>query len=174
MAAKKKLSAGVFILAGIALGIFVKLFVLDILIVSGTSMESTLEDGNLLAVNKLAYGFVKPFGGELLCGWAAPKQGDVIIYLYENKIVVKRCAAVAGDDLAFFSDGQYSLTIRGPDLPESVSIPLTEHQYQRIKYSPSVPEGMVLAVGDNYQNSIDSRDYGFVPVKNVLGKGLCQ
>jgi signal peptidase I len=163
---KKTPSVLIFALAGIALGVLIKLFVLDILTVSGVSMEPALEEGKVLAVNKLAYGMVKPFGGELLCQWSAPRRNDVIIYLYDNKIVVKRCVAVAGDELAFFSGQGYSVAIG------TVMIPLTEHQYQRLKYSPAVPEGMVLAVGDNYRDSIDSRDYGFVPVRNVLGKGL--
>ena len=38
--------------------------------------------------------------------------------------------------------------------------------------SAVVPEGYVLAIGDNYSQSIDSRTYGFVPVKNILGKVL--
>ena len=51
-------------------------------------------------------------------------------------------------------------------------IPLTEYQYQRIKYDSFVPENTILAVGDNYEKSVDSRDYGFVPTKNILGKVL--
>ena len=49
-------------------------------------------------------------------------------------------------------------------------ISLSESQYQRIKYSSYVPEGMILAIGDNYSESIDSRDYGFVSTKNILAK----
>ena len=53
-------------------------------------------------------------------------------------------------------------------------IPLTESQYMRLKDAAQVPEGYILAVGDNYEVSVDSRDYGFVSVKNVLGKVLCK
>ena len=49
-------------------------------------------------------------------------------------------------------------------------IPLTEAQYQKRKHNGQVPQGMILAVGDNYPDSVDSRDYGFVPVENVLGR----
>jgi signal peptidase I len=155
-----------FALIGILCGIILKLFVLDIVVISGTSMENSLKAGDFLLVNKLVYGVVKPFGDELLCQWSTPKRNDVIIYLYNSKIVVKRCVAVAGDTLDFFSDSQYSFTANGSQ------IPLTEHQYQRIKHSAAVPDGTVLAVGDNYHDSIDSRDYGFVPVKNIMGKGV--
>jgi signal peptidase I len=156
-----------FAFIGILCGIIIKLCVLDILVISGTSMESSLAQGSYLFVNKLAYGVVKPFGSELLCQWATPKRNDVILYLYNDRIVVKRCVGVAGDTLDFFSGSQYSFIVNGSE------IPLTEHQYQRIKHSAAVPEGMVLAVGDNYNDSIDSRDYGFIPVKNIMGRGVC-
>jgi signal peptidase I len=155
-----------FAFIGILCGIIIKLFVLDILVISGPSMESTLTQGDYLFVNKLSFGVVKPFAGELLCQWATPKRNDVIIYLYNDRVVVKRCVAVAGDTLDFFFGSQYSFSVNG------FEIPLTEHQYQRIKHSSRVPEGMVLAVGDNYSDSIDSRDYGFVPVRNIMGKGV--
>jgi signal peptidase I len=51
-------------------------------------------------------------------------------------------------------------------------IPLTEAQYQRIKYDSFVPEGTVLCVGDNYAESVDSRNYGFVKTNSILGKVL--
>ena len=44
----------------------------------------------------------------------------------------------------------------------------------RLKDAAQVPDGYILAVGDNYEVSVDSRDYGFVSVKNVLGKVLCK
>jgi signal peptidase I len=155
-----------YVFIGLLCGILLKLFAVDILIISGTSMEDSLAEGDFLFVNKLSFGLVNPFGDNLLCRWAEPKRDDVIIYVQNDKVVVKRCVAVAGDTLDFFSGSQYSFTVNN-----SV-IPLTEHQYQRIKHSATVPDGMVLAVGDNYHDSIDSRDYGFVPVRNIMGKGV--
>jgi signal peptidase I len=154
------------ILAGAALGVVIKLFVLDLLIVSGVSMEPALMEGNILGVNKLAYGLVRPFGDHLLCRWASPQQQDIIIYPYQQKVVVKRCVALGGDRLAFSAGPEYTVEVNG------AVVPLTEHQYQRLKHSAQVPQGMVFAVGDNYHDSIDSRDYGFVSVKNVLGRGV--
>ena len=94
------------------------------------------------------------------------KRNDIIIYLYDNKIVVKRCVAVAGDSLDYSADSQYILFTGGNE------IALTAEQYDCMKNSAVVPEGYVLAIGDNYSQSIDSRTYGFVPVKNILGKVL--
>ncbi len=51
-------------------------------------------------------------------------------------------------------------------------IPLTEAQYENLSLANRVPEGMILAVGDNPAASIDSRDYGFISVKNVLARAV--
>lgn len=95
-------------------------------------------------------------------------KNDVIIYLYNNKMVVKRCIATEFTPLEFYKDSEYSMKVNDK------IIPLTEQQYHRIKNSPVVPEGMILAVGDNYLESIDSRNYGFISVENIIGKVLCK
>lgn len=151
---------------GVLLGVLLKLFVVDFLTVSGTSMEPAVPDRSLVVVFKLAYGLVRPFGEELLVQWASPQEGDIVLYFYNNRAVIKRCIALGGDPLEFSVSSGYSLYVEGK------KIPLTEPQYQRIKHSAFVPEGMILAVGDNYTDSVDSRDYGFVPEKNILGKVL--
>ena len=50
--------------------------------------------------------------------------------------------------------------------------PLTDRQYQRIKFDTVVPENTVLAIGDNSGFSVDSRDYGFVPIDGILGRAV--
>ena len=153
---------------GLLAGLFLKLFVIDVLHVSGRSMENTIHDGSTLIVNKLAYGIVKPYSDSLLVQWSSPKEGDVIIYLYNNKIVVKRCAAVAGQSLEYSGDSIYNLELGDKN------IPLTKEQYLHLKDFSVVPEGYILAIGDNYAESVDSREYGFVSTRNVLGKVLCR
>lgn len=161
---KKILRLFVFVTVGIALGLGLKIFCFDLLFISGSSMEPDIKDGNKVWINKLAYGFIKPFGDELVCQWSKPKVGDVILYFYNNRAVIKRCVAVEGDWLDFSSGLGYSLVVNGKN------IPLTESQYQKLKHNQQVPLGMILALGDNYSESVDSRDYGFVAVKNVLGR----
>ena len=79
----------------------------------------------------------------------------------------------------------YELTSKSSDLEDAEveariatamekAIPLTEIQYANLKKSQKVPEGYILAVGDNYAQSFDSRNYGFVSVKNILGKIICR
>ncbi|WP_191014385.1 signal peptidase I [Treponema zioleckii] len=165
----KKYSAYILITCvGIFLGVILKLFVIDILHVSGKSMQPSIEDGEVILVNKLAYGLNKPYGEKSFFNWSEPKVGDVVIYLYDNKIVVKRCVATEGTLLEYSDNPLYTLKIGEKE------ISLTAEQYDNLKSSPKVPDGYILAVGDNYRESIDSRNYGFVSVRNILGKVLCK
>lgn len=156
----------------LAVGAVLKLFVVDILHVSGRSMMPSIADGERIVVNRLAYGVAAPFGDSLAFCWAEPRRGDVVIYLYNDKIVVKRCVAVGGDPLSaefcmeLPPDSQYTLRICGG----GCEVPLSEPQYLALRGVGSVPDGYILAVGDNYRESVDSRTYGFVATRSVLGR----
>ncbi|MBQ4378856.1 MAG: signal peptidase I [Treponema sp.] len=151
---------------GLLLGFFLKLFVFEILTVSGDSMFPAIQNGDRLFVSKLSYGIVKPYSDSLLCQWKKPGKGDVVIYLYDNKIVVKRCVATGGEKLEFYHSTGDNFTLKAGNQ----EIPLTTLQYLNLKNSETVPQGFILAVGDNYEVSVDSRTYGFVSEKNILGK----
>ena len=155
---------------GLLLGLFLKLFVFEILTVSGDSMFPSIKNGERLFISKLAYGIPQPYGDKLLLQWKKPEHDDVVIYLYNNRIVVKRCVASGGDKLECSCDNDYNYTLTAGD---SV-IPLTQIQYLNLKDSSVVQEGYILAIGDNYEVSVDSRTYGFVPERNILGKVLCR
>lgn len=161
-------SPGVFalLLAGLTAGIILKMFVIDIEHISGTSMEPSIHDGSTVFLNKTAYGIFNPFGDSLIMQWASPEKGDVVYYWINNRPVIKRCVATEHETLVFSCDSGYSMSVGG------VTIPLTEGQFQRLKYSAEVPEGTILAIGDNYESSVDSRDYGFVSVDSIMGKIL--
>jgi signal peptidase I len=165
--------------AGIALGLALKLFAADIRLVSGPSMEPAITEGERIFILKLAYGIALPFSSELLVLWAAPKKNDVVVYIYDNKTVVKRCAAVEGDAVKadiVFSQEDYGLR-RVPRYQINMNgqaYPLSEAQYHRFKDAGAVPAGMIFTVGDNLEESVDSRHYGFVSVRNMLGKVICK
>lgn len=166
---KSKFSLPVlFICIGLIIGLLIKLFAFEVLTVSGRSMIPALQDGDKIFINRLQFGLAEPFGSKLLIQWAKPKQNDIVIFLYDNKIVVKRCVAIEGDKLEYSESSDYTLTANDKE------IPLTETQYENLKASSQVPEGYILAIGDNYEESVDSRTYGFVSVRNILGKVICR
>jgi signal peptidase I, bacterial type len=144
----------------------VKLCVLDILRVSGPSMFPSLEQGSILVEFKLAWGIPVPFSNRYLVRWGGPASGDVVIYPWQDRWVVKRCIATAGTPLVFSSETGYSVETGGR------TIPLSEEQYQKLKQADRVPEGMIFALGDNMAESRDSRDYGFVSLDSIRGKVL--
>ena len=97
------------------------------------------------------------------------KENDIIIYLYNNNIVVKRCVAVENTPLDYLTNSGYILIVNSDK-----KIPLTREQYYNMHNCSEVPSGYILAIGDNFENSFDSRNYGFIPVSNVLGKVICR
>ncbi len=127
-------------------------------------MYPTIQQGDHIIINKLAYGLCIPTGSRLFIQWSTPKPGDIVIYMYQNNIIVKRVAAVGNTPLEYSKDYGYNLTIG------ETSYHLTEEQYHMIRYSSIVPENTILAVGDNQDESIDSRNYGFIPTNNILGR----
>lgn len=168
------------ICVGLAIGFVLKLFVIDIHRVEGNSMYPSIKSGSYVIEYKLAYGLVKPFTSEFFVQWAEPKTGDVVFYVMNNHTVIKRCVASAMQELEFSYNSEYSLSVLDKDncnnnLKEKnviTKIPLTKEQFDNFSKVDAVPAKMILAIGDNHADSIDSRDYGFVSSANVLGKAL--
>ncbi len=142
----------------------VKLFALDIMRVSGPSMLPALEQGSFVVEFKLAWGIPVPFANRYIARWGVPEAGDVVIYPILGRYVIKRCVAGAGAPLEFSNEGGYS--VRAGDRV----IPLNEGQYRKLCGTARVPDGMIFALGDNMNESRDSRDYGFVSADSVRGK----
>ena len=155
--------AGIFFSVVFA-ALLVKLCVLDILLVSGPSMLPTFSQGTRLVEFKLAWGLPVPFTNSYLFRWGDPKEGDIVIYPWLGRHVVKRCVATEGTPLVFSEESGYSVLIG------ETQIPLSREQFQNLRCSERVPENMIFALGDNMAESRDSRDYGFVSIDSLRGK----
>lgn len=132
--------------------------------IDGTSMEPGLVKGDRVWMNRLSYGFSVFFLDHLLLQWQEPQVGDIVIYRMNGHYVIKRCVAVAGTSLEYSAKDGYNLIVG------EKTYPLSETQYHHMFLSKAVPKGMVLCIGDNYKSSIDSRTYGFVSTKDIIGK----
>jgi signal peptidase I len=124
--------------------------------VDGQSMAPTLEDQDRLIVNKFAYRI-----GE-------PSRGDIVMLYYPldpDTSFVKRIIAEEGDQVRIV-DGQVYVN----DIPLSDDF-VPEEYRSRDNLSPEiVPEGYYYVMGDHRNNSSDSRHWGNVPKKYVIGK----
>jgi signal peptidase I len=114
MSGKKNILSGlaVPVLAAAALGLVLRLFVFDIVRVEGRSMEPALAPGDMLLVNRAAYGIRNPLAEGYLFRWAAPRVDEILVYRdpWDGNFKIKRCAAVS--DLGIY--------VQGDNLPESL------------------------------------------------------
>ena len=120
-------------------------------------MEPVLHNGQTILVNKLAYKSL--FGRR-----TQPKENDIIIFRSpgDRKLVVKRCRLLAGDRVEINQQGWLVV--------DNQEFFLTDLQKSLLISNPVIPENYIMVLGDNPFHSVDSRDYGFVPVSSVIGK----
>ena len=151
----------------VVLALVIRNYVFTLVKVQGQSMEPTLHNADRLYVNRFLY---------------TPKKGDVIIFVPEsdpNRPYVKRVIATAGDSVYIdFKTG--NVFVNGQLLDEPYIKEKTRNNgsyimslMQQGNYGPDAPiviqEGHIFVMGDNRNNSKDSRELGQVPLDEVLG-----
>jgi signal peptidase I len=158
--------------------LFLRAFVIQAFRIPSASMEDTLLIGDFLFVNKFEYGPKIPFTHIRLPGMRAPRRGDVIVFQFPqdpSKDFIKRCVATGGETLEI-KDKQ--LSIDGTALRESFAIhsdPTVRppgYDY-RDNFGPyTVPRGDLFMMGDNRDNSNDSRFWGPLQMDLVKGRAM--
>jgi signal peptidase I len=90
------------VLWGCAAALLLKFLLFDFMITEGPSMSPAIENGAVLVVVRLAYGFRPPGSGRYLLRWSHPKAGDVVVFFTPGgDTAVKRCGAWIGDGTFF-------------------------------------------------------------------------
>lgn len=149
------------IIVAVALAFCIRTFIFEPYLVEGTSMYPTLVNHERLIVNKLNYFFTDP------------KRNEIIVFRYpkdESRDFIKRVIAVGGDTVEM-RDG--AVLVNGKKVEEDYVYKDDPKGPNRSNYRKSVvPQDHVFVLGDNRNNSEDSRfaDVDFVPVKLVKGK----
>lgn len=142
-------------------------------------MEDTLLTGDAIIVLKSWYGLRIPLSDRILLPFRDPEPDDLLIFSYPlepSQIHVKRCVAVQGQSVEVVSkklyvdDTEIPLPSGGKNLDPEI-IPAGPG-YGRRDFRPReiVPDSALYVMGDNRDNSIDSRIWGFLPRKNLRGK----
>lgn len=165
------------------------------------SMKPTLLEGDFIVVNKFQYGLKLPILGTTLVPIGHPKRGDIIVFHhFDRKDLIKRIVGMPGDRIAFKDDvlyinGQAMETTylsrdedddllggrwlveryqeQLMDKPHDIYIRKTglirrDYQFNDVV----VPSGKYFVMGDNRHNSDDSRFWGFVEEKNIIGRAF--
>ncbi|QEY15770.1 signal peptidase I [Cellvibrio sp. KY-GH-1] len=149
------------------------------------SMKPTLVEGDRISINKMAYDLRIPFTHISLYKIADPVRGDIAVFdsTVAGKRLVKRVIGVPGDTVAMDNNrllinGQplsYQPLMAGDlleSLPGKTHVVRTNQAQSRLaNFDPvTVPEGQYLMLGDNRDNSADSRVIGFVPRSEFVGR----
>jgi signal peptidase I len=187
----------------------IRIFVLMILIVSSLrsaladwndvptgSMKPTIQEGDRVVVNKLAYDLKVPFTTIDIVKWDDPERGDIVVLFspVDGTRLVKRVVAIPGDkvemrDNQLFVNGRIAkqspigmgstedagpVSIVDEDLyGHNHKVMLTPEIPAVRSFGPvTVPEGNYFVLGDNRDNSNDSRFIGFIERRRIVGKAV--
>src|SRR3989344_333826 len=129
--------------------------------VKGASMEPTFDSGDYILTSKISYKF------------SHPKKGDIIVFAsLKNKDIdyIKRIIGIPGDRIVIKDNEVY---LNGNLIKEdyiSAKTTIFESGFMKNNVEVTVPEDYLYVTGDNRPRSSDSRDFGFIPTTNVIGK----
>jgi len=162
----------------VVLALFIRTFVIQAFKIPSGSMEPTLLVGDHILVNKFLYGIKIPFLHKTLIPISEPTRDDVIVFIYpldKSKDFIKRVIGLPGDRVEMINRKIY---INGAPYTDkhgyySDYLEKSDRSVWRTQFGPvNVPEGHLFVMGDNRDNSRDSRFWGFVPLRLVLGKAI--
>ena len=175
---------------------FLRSFLVEPFQIPSGSMIPTLEVGDFILVNKFAYGIRAPVLNNTIIPTGKPQHGDVMVFFPPHApetYYIKRVIGVPGDHISY---NNHVLTLNGKVIKENLVAELpagapvlrlvTENidgkEFTTYKHlHPSrlsmqgswvVPEGHYFMMGDNRDNSLDSREWGFVAESAIVGKAF--
>lgn len=165
------------LIVALILALFIRQFIIQAFKIPTGSMRATLVEGDRILVNKFIYGAKIPFTDLRLPDLREPKRGDVIVFIYPQdpkKDFIKRLIALPGETVEIKSGGIYINEVynKEPLISNRYYYNRPESAYGRQGQAIKVAEDSYYVLGDNSSSSQDSRYWGFVPKKNVLGKAM--
>lgn len=175
--------------------LIVRSFIVEPFRIPSESMRPTLNVGDFIAVNKYAYGLRLPIINTKVIPVGEPQRGDVIVFRFPpdpSTNFIKRVVGLPGDEIRYedkhlFVNGQeVSRELLTNQVPQAPEMTLWEETlgevHHPIYYNPerrsldqaviTVPAGQYFVMGDNRDNSSDSRVWGFVPEQNIVGRAF--
>ena len=166
------------IIIAILIAIVVRTFVVQAYKIPSRSMVPTLLVGDHILVNKFIYGVKVPFLRKTIIPITNPQRGDIVVFIYPNdrsKDFIKRVIGVSGDKIEIKNK---IIFINGKQYSDAYGIYSDNVIYPgsmqpRDNFGPvTVPVKSLFVMGDNRDESADSRFWGFVDLKDVEGKAF--
>ncbi|MBQ4133815.1 MAG: signal peptidase I [Desulfovibrionaceae bacterium] len=160
------------IIVALVIAIVVRTFVVQPFSIPSESMLNTLIKGDCVMVNKFIYGIKIPFTNDYLVELEAPQRGDVVVFEFpRNPSIdyIKRIVGLPGDTIAVHNKQLY---VNGSRVDEPYAIHIyPDMQLPQDNFGPiTVPEGEYFMMGDNRDDSADSRAWGTVKRNAIIGK----
>jgi signal peptidase I len=173
------------VLVALVIFLVIRTFAFQAFRIPTGSMENTLLPGDFLFINKFAYGARVPFTEVRLPGYTHPQRGDIIVFEYPRdpkQDYIKRCIGVAGDVIEMRNKQLY---VNGIPQDEPYAVhkdarlfrpgdedpQILNHLGNRDNFGPyRVPPGSIFMMGDNRDQSYDSRFWGPVDMHLVHGR----
>jgi signal peptidase I len=166
------------ILIALLLALFIRTFVIQAFKIPSGSMLNTLLIGDHILVNKFIYGIKNPLNGNTWIPFKEPDRRDIVVFKYPvnpAQDYIKRVVGIEGDTIEIKNkkvyvngepqDEEYAIFLDSKVLPGSIQ--------PRDNMGPiTVPENSLFVMGDNRDNSYDSRFWNFVDLKAVKGKAF--
>jgi signal peptidase I len=162
------------ILVAVVLALIIRTFVVQAFKIPSGSMKNTLLIGDHILVNKFIYGVKIPFSGATLIPVKNPEREDIVVFKYPqdpSKDFIKRVVGVAGDRIEIRNKKVY---VNGKRQKNEFAIFTDNRSLPGRDYLEpiTVPKDSLFVMGDNRDNSHDSRFWGFVELKAVKGKAF--
>ncbi|MCP4107708.1 MAG: signal peptidase I [Desulfobacteraceae bacterium] len=167
------------ILVAIVLAMFIRTFVVQAFKIPSGSMKQTLQIGDHILVNKFIYGVKLPFIQKTIIPYKNPKHNDIVVFKFPKdpgKDFIKRVIGVGGD-VVEIRDKQVFVNQKHVE-NQDFAVYTDPYIYPKKKeprdnYGPvKVPPNSLFVMGDNRDQSYDSRFWGFVNLKAVKGKAF--
>ncbi len=162
------------------LAMHIRQFIVQAYFIPTGSMEDTLQIGDHLLVEKITLGPSIPqmlgMNHKIHLNCLAIRdiqRGDIVIFRpphEREKDFIKRCIAISGDEFSIRDGFAY---VNGKKVDDSYVKGITSYSgFGDKKIEGKVPDGHILVLGDNRENSYDSRGFGYLPIKRIKGKAF--
>ena len=162
----------------ILIALIIRTFIVQAFKIPSSSMEPTLQVGDHLLVNKFIYGTKIPFMDAKYFQFKKPRRGDIVVFIYpkdRSKDFIKRVVGTEGEKVEVVQNKIYinDKLIDDPWGHFDEKNPSIKYLQPLDRFGPViVPPKCLFVLGDNRDNSQDSRFWGYVNVNEVKGKAF--